>query len=303
MTASVRNSERRRQKSSVLERAYSAPRELLFSLFTDPAHLTRWWVPYALTNPICEFDARPGGAIRFVMQAPDGTRFNFIGTVHKVEPPDRLVFTTIALDRSGEPHLEVLQTITFTENDGKTIVRVQIDVVNATTSGLESLSGMDGGWMQDLGRLEFYLMSHGVDDRRRRAIEADETSLVVTMPSDREIMVTRTFNAPRAAVFMALTDPEMSPIWWKSHPPIESSAEYVPIEPQELVVNEFDLEPRQGYPGLDAVHLHDLGHRTRLTGVSLFPTREQRDAALLNGIVRDAIETYDRLAASLTTGS
>ena len=308
MTGSSQASTHVAPKSAVIERTYSAPRDLVFSLFTDPAHLTRWWVPFALTNPVCEFDARPGGSIRFVMEAPDGTRFNFIGTVHEVDCPSRLVFSTIALNHAGARQLEVLQTISFVEKEGQTVVRIRIKVVSATVEGLDSFTGMEGGWMQDLARLEFHLLTHWSGDRRRRAVEGDETALTVTMPSDREIMVTRTFDAPRAAVYAALTDPAMFPIWWKpsaardapESAPIASSGEYAEVTPQELVVNAFDLLPREGYPGLDAVHLHEVAGKTRLTGVSLFPTRAQRDAALLNGIVRDAIETYERLSDTLT---
>ncbi len=39
-----------------------------------------------------------------------------------------------------------------------------------------------------------------------------ETTL--TLPSDREILMTRKFDAPREIVWQAITDPELIPRWW-----------------------------------------------------------------------------------------
>ena len=42
-------------------RSLAAPRELVFRLWTDAEHLAKWWGPAGFTNPVCEFDPRPGG--------------------------------------------------------------------------------------------------------------------------------------------------------------------------------------------------------------------------------------------------
>jgi uncharacterized protein YndB with AHSA1/START domain len=39
-------------------------------------------------------------------------------------------------------------------------------------------------------------------------------ALKVTPPSDREVFITRIFDAPRALVFEAYTDPKHIPHWW-----------------------------------------------------------------------------------------
>ena len=39
-------------------------------------------------------------------------------------------------------------------------------------------------------------------------------TLTLTLPSDREIVMTRLFDAPRELVFKAYTDPAMVPHWW-----------------------------------------------------------------------------------------
>src|SRR5580658_1247711 len=79
-------------------REYDAPRELVFRAWTDPRHVAQWWGPGGFTNPVCEWDARPGNAIHVVMRAPDGTEHGMGGEFREVVAPERLVFTAGALD-------------------------------------------------------------------------------------------------------------------------------------------------------------------------------------------------------------
>ena len=59
-------------RTVVLTRLLDAPRELVFKMWTDPTHVARWWGPKGFTNPVCEVDARPGGALRIVMRGRTG---------------------------------------------------------------------------------------------------------------------------------------------------------------------------------------------------------------------------------------
>ena len=56
-------------------RVFDAPRERVFRAFSDPQVLARWWGPDGFTSTFQEFDFRPGGAWRFVMQGPDGADY------------------------------------------------------------------------------------------------------------------------------------------------------------------------------------------------------------------------------------
>ena len=59
-------------RSIIGTRVFDAPRELVFSAFTDPKHLAEWWGPNGFTTTTHAFDLRPGGKWRFVMHGPDG---------------------------------------------------------------------------------------------------------------------------------------------------------------------------------------------------------------------------------------
>lgn len=142
----------------VITRVFDAPRELVFKVWTDPQHLAQWWGPKDFTNPVCEVDARSGGAIRIHMRGPDGAVHPMRGTFHEVVPPERLVFISSAIDdATGQPALEVLTTVTFDEQAGKTKLTMHANVTRAAPEAADALAGMEAGWNQSLDRLAAHL--------------------------------------------------------------------------------------------------------------------------------------------------
>ncbi|MEO3430581.1 SRPBCC domain-containing protein [Pelagibius sp. CAU 1746] len=137
-----------------LNRELDAPRELVFRAWTDPLHLARWWGPAGFTNPVCEFEARPGGRIHIDMTGPDGAVYPMGGEVLEVDPPARLVFFSTAFENAeGVPGLKVLNTVSFVDDGDRTIVQLEARVVKADPSVSGALSGMEQGWSQSLNRL------------------------------------------------------------------------------------------------------------------------------------------------------
>jgi uncharacterized protein YndB with AHSA1/START domain len=141
----------------VLKRVFDAPRELVWKVWTDPAHLAQWWGPKGFTNPRCEWDARPGGAIHIDMRAPDGVVYPMSGTVKEVVEPERLVFASSALDEKGNSMFDVLNTVTLMEERGKTALTLQARVISVTERAPQYLKGMEMGWNMSLDRLADYL--------------------------------------------------------------------------------------------------------------------------------------------------
>ena len=137
----------------VITRIFDAPRELVFQAWTDPERLRRWWGPKGFTNPVCEVDVQPGGAIRIHMRGPDGTVYPMTGVYHEIVEPERLVFTSAALDQNGDPLFEVLNVITFAEHGGKTKLTMRATVATATAAAAPYLAGMEQGWSMSLDRL------------------------------------------------------------------------------------------------------------------------------------------------------
>jgi len=141
----------------VFTRVLSAPRSRVFTAWTDPKHVAPWWGPHGFTNPVCELDARPGGAIRIHTRGPDGTVYPMTGVYQEIVEPERFVFTSAALDKEGNPLFEVLNTVTFAEQGGKTTQTLRARAVKTTAEGAPYLEGMEAGWTQSLERLEAYV--------------------------------------------------------------------------------------------------------------------------------------------------
>jgi uncharacterized protein YndB with AHSA1/START domain len=80
-----------------LSRTYPAPRELVFSAWTDPNKLKQWWAAQeGFTTPIAEVDLRVGGQYRLGMKPPDQNVIYVVsGTYREVSVPEKLVYTWV----------------------------------------------------------------------------------------------------------------------------------------------------------------------------------------------------------------
>ncbi len=145
------------KRELTITRIFDAPRSLVFKMWTDPKHVAQWWGPKGFTNPVCELDVRPGGALRIVMRAPDGVDYPMTGVFREIVEPERLVFTNVAVDKEGNPLLEGLTTVTFAEHGGKTKLTLQTRAVALVAAAARMLEGMEAGWTQSLERLAEYV--------------------------------------------------------------------------------------------------------------------------------------------------
>jgi uncharacterized protein YndB with AHSA1/START domain len=141
----------------VIIHEFAAPRGLVFQAWTDPKHLAQWWGPRGFTNPVCEWDARPGREIYVVMRAPNKARYPMGGEFREVVAPEKLVFTSGALDETGEMLFEFLHTATFTEEKGKTKLTLRSRVTKTTDEANKYIGGFEAGMTQSLEKLDEFL--------------------------------------------------------------------------------------------------------------------------------------------------
>lgn len=129
----------------ISEREFDAPRELLFCAWTEPELLKQWLGPRNLTMEIDRYDVRDGGTWRYVHRDDEGNEYAFHGVFHGDPSPEGMVQT---FEYEGYPGHVSLDTLTFEERDGRTIVR--------TNTVFQSVEARDG--MMQSG------MEYGVDD-------------------------------------------------------------------------------------------------------------------------------------------
>lgn len=186
-------------KELVLTRIFNAPRALVFKAWTDPKHLARWWGPHGYTNPVCEVDLRPGGKLLIHMQDPVMPVNPMTGMFEEICEPERLVFLSMAMaDADGVAQLQVRNTVTFEEVNGKTKLTLNARVLKATPQVAHCLDGMTQGWTESLERLGDILVN----------------PLDMTPLAARELVFRRFLSAPREKVFDAWTDPAQIGKWW-----------------------------------------------------------------------------------------
>ena len=149
-------------------------------------------------------------------------------------------------------------------------------------------------------------------------------ALQVTTPSDREIVLTRVFNAPRQMVYDAFTKPELLKRWFgprrwslvvcevdlrvgggfrfvlqsEDGQKMGMRGVYRELNPPNGSVH---IESYDDYPGESQVTsvLTEHNGKTTLTATVLYPSREVRDIVLNMGMAAGAGESYDKLAELL----
>ena len=142
-------------RETVIMRLFDAPRELVWRAWTEPEQVAQWWWPDGFSTTVSGLDLRPGGSLRLEMHAPDGTVFPMNAVFEEVLAPERLVFTSSILeDAAGIPALEVRQSVSFAEYQGKTQLTLRLLVLKAAPEAAGALAGMEMGWSQSLNHLE-----------------------------------------------------------------------------------------------------------------------------------------------------
>jgi uncharacterized protein YndB with AHSA1/START domain len=140
----------------VFNRVFDAPRDLVFTVWTDPSHVGHWWGPDGFTLTIREMDVRAGGVWRFVMHGPDGVDYNNRIVFIEVDRPRRLIYKHSGEEGDEPVSFEV--TVTFSEKDGKTHLNMHMLFPSkAERDHVIEKYGADEGANQTLGRLAAYL--------------------------------------------------------------------------------------------------------------------------------------------------
>ena len=264
-------------------------------------------------NAVAEFDPRPGGKLFISERGPDGAMLHLAGLVREITRPSRLVFAFHYANekrervsppaRSGLPVTwgdDIVTTVTLSAEGSRTRVMI-------TTHLSDEMAVWGGrareGWAQTLDKIGYAI----ADDMR------------VTPAGEREIVITRTFNVPRALVYEALTKAEHVKNWWgpRQYGPVSASADlrtggnyrFVQGSPQgevafagevreaslDRIVFAEEFEAVPGHGALTTVTLEERGGKTVMTVRSVYQSKEDRDAVIASGMEWGARLSYLQL--------
>ncbi len=137
-----------------ITRVVDAPRHLVFEAWTEPRHLTRWFLgPEGWTMPVCEIDLRAGGSWHYVWRKSNGTEMAMSGAVLEVIAPERMVTT----ERWGPEWPETINTVVFTESGPRTTITLTILYPSKAARDAALATGMKDGTEYSFARLDALL--------------------------------------------------------------------------------------------------------------------------------------------------
>jgi len=300
-----------KQAELVMTRVFDASRERVFDILTKPEHLQKWWGPKGVSNPIVELDGRVGGEFFLGQRGDEGAMHYEVGAVREITPPSRFVFAfhfadekrrRVPLSWAGVPDGwdgEIVHEVTLAAEGTRTRVTIR----------LTGFPSSKWGEMAQYGLAESF-------DRLGYAVADD---MRVTPQGEREIVITRTFNAPRALVYEALTNSEHVKNWWgpRQYGAVSASGDFRAggryryaqngpggevafsgeireASPERMVYTE-EFEAMPGHGAVTTVTLEERGGKTYLSLRSVYQSKEDRDAVIASGMEWGARLSYLQL--------
>jgi len=190
-----------------LFRVFHARRETVFKAWSSGDHVKRWFSPDTFTVPDAKVEMHVGGPFDVCMLSPAGEEHWVRGTFVEVTPHTRLVIDMRVTDGTGKALFGALTEVDFSDTLGGT----RMDVVQTYTlidpSMAWMVAGAPEGWRSTLDKLEKEVvrMQGGAETGARSVVHAT-------------FHLQRTYDAPVARVWRALTD-EAAKQKWFSGPP------------------------------------------------------------------------------------
>lgn len=276
--------------------------------------MAHWFGPNSFTITTHEIAFEPGGVWRFVLHGPAGWDYPNRTVFGEIVEPERLVDAHDDDEEGVEP-VNFNTTVTFDEaGQGKTklTMRMVFRSKQEKDRGSQEYGAVECG-LETVGRLAEYLAGQ----YGRKA-----TALTISLPSEREVILRRVFNAPRSLVFQALSQPEHVRNWWGprayeltscemnfrvggswrfvqrapngSEHPFRSG--YLEIAAPELIVRTFiyDVDGIRYHPATEHTTLVEQDGRTILTNRVVHLTQPVPESHFYSGMEIGATESMDR---------
>jgi uncharacterized protein YndB with AHSA1/START domain len=135
----------------LITREFDAPKHLVYKAWTTPELVERWWSGQRGKVTLAEIDLRVGGMWRYVMEADGGFEVGFHGEFREIVPNERIVSTEVY---EGFPDGEALNTLTLTEENGRTTLSVLVQHSSKEHRDAHINSGMEAGMQESMDLLE-----------------------------------------------------------------------------------------------------------------------------------------------------
>lgn len=190
-----------------LSRLLHARRETVFRAWSSAEHVARWFCPETFTIPEARVEMRLGGPFEVCMRSPAGEMHWCRGVFVEIVPGTRLAIDMLVTDAAGRELFRALTEIDFADALGGTRMDVTQTYTLIDPSVEWMVAGAPKGWGSTLDKLEREVgrMQGAADTAIRSAVHAT-------------FQLRRSYPAPIARVWRALTDAEAKPRWFTGTP-------------------------------------------------------------------------------------
>lgn len=243
-----------------LRRTFDAPRELVWKVWTTPAHLAQWWGPRGFSTTTREHDLRPGGQWRFTMHGPDGRDYENLITYLEVRAPEFLSYK-----HGGDAGLEPVNfsvTASFTAQGDKTTLDMRMVFPSESVREfvMREYGALEGG-QQTITRLGEHL-----DELRAAKASASAGAI-------NPFKIARVFHAPRDLVFDAWIKREHLAKWWG---PRHADADIKSFDARPGGVCHYRMASNDpSFPDMwGKLHFHEITPTTRLAFTTSFSNEQ-----------------------------
>lgn len=149
-------------RTITVERSFDAPRDTVWTAWTNPEILCKWWAPKPYECVIKEMEVRPGGRCLYYMQGPKGDRHWSFFDYAEVQPTSFYSGSDGFCDEQGVIN-EAMPRPTwknrFEDKDGGTLVSIMIQFENDEDMEKMLKMGFKEGFTQGLEQLDEILAS------------------------------------------------------------------------------------------------------------------------------------------------
>jgi uncharacterized protein YndB with AHSA1/START domain len=150
-------------RTLTIERVFDAPRELVWSAWTEPDKIVKWWAPAHWNTTSYEMDVRPGGIWKYCMEADDKSMTS-CGLIkyQEVNKPELIVWKDHFTDKDGNILSNMpmmVSTIKFIEEDSKTKIMNTVQFEKVEDLEKVIAMGVEEGMGQAWDNLENFLSS------------------------------------------------------------------------------------------------------------------------------------------------
>ncbi|KJQ54299.1 SRPBCC family protein [Microbacterium sp. SA39] len=304
---------------------FAAPVERVWSAYSDPRQLERFWGPPGWPATFSEWDHTVGGRAQYTMNGPRGERSSGSWEFLSIEAPHRFEVLDSFVDEDGKP-LEGFpaQRMSFAFEPTDAGTRMVTTSHFASVDAIEQVVSM--GQVEGL-KLAMSQLDIVLQDLREYA---QGKGLTVDLLDDVHVRITRLVEGPRELVWRAHNEPELMKQWllgpdgWEmtecivatevgqthrtSWAPVgDTEGEPFGFEGEALVIDaprrSVQTERMIGMPveTLNDLNLYEEDGATLITLYIEYPDKETRDMILATGMADGMEASYARLEQELLT--